>query len=112
MATGARTGIGFGAAAGGTGAGAAVAGVAAAAVGGAIVGTAISGLIWGEKGAEEAAGFYTGGRLGEEPNYVGTMEEPGYFNIPGNLRIILRHYVPELGGGKGKKTFARRILGW
>jgi len=110
MAMGGGTGMTFGAAAGGTGAGAAVAGVTAAAVGGAIVGTAISGAIWGEKGAMEAAGFYTGGRIGATPDYK------GYADIPGNVAAILRHYVPEMPGStvtpQKDKTYSRRILGW
>ncbi len=110
MATGGGTGIGFGAAAGGTGALTATAGIAAAAVGGAVVGTGISGAIWGEKGASEAAGFYTGGRIGTTPDYK------GYADVPGNIAAILRHYVPEMPGStvtpQKDKTYSRRILGW
>lgn len=68
------------------------AGVALAAVGGMVVGTVISQQIWGDKGAQEALGFY-GFDSGHEPNYWEQDGTPGYFNIPGNLGIIYDHYV-------------------
>jgi len=80
-----RTGIGFGAAVGGTGLGAATVGIAAGAVAGAAVGTGISYALWGKKGASEALGFYTGGLFGTKPNYLGSWRDPGYFHVPGNL---------------------------
>jgi len=89
MAMGARSGIGFGAAAGGTGAGTFAAWIGAAALGGAVAGTAISYGLWGKKGGKEAADFYTGGRLfGTNPNYYGSSKNPGYFNVIGNIRKI------------------------
>lgn len=89
MALGARSGIGFGAAAGGTGAGSFIAAVASAAVVGAVVGMGISYSLWGRKGAQEAMDFYTRGAFfGTNPNYYGTADDPGYFNMYGNLKKI------------------------
>jgi len=79
-------GIGFGRAAGGIGIGSFAAAVATAAVVGAVVGTGISYAIWGQKGAQQALDFYTGGILfGTNPNYLGSWKDPGYFHVPGNL---------------------------
>lgn len=91
MMHGGRTGIGFGVAAGGTGAGNFVAALGAAYVTGAVVGMGISYAFWGQRGARQAMDFYGGGIFfGTQPNYLGTWADPGYFHIPGNVRIILR----------------------
>jgi len=80
------TGIGFGRAVGGIGLGEFVAAIASAAIVGAVVGTGISYALWGRKGAQQAADFYTGGVLfGTKPNYLGSWANPGYFHIPGNI---------------------------
>ena len=77
------TGIGFGAAAGGVGVGTLAGAATGGYLAGAAAGTAITYGIWGEKGAREALGFYTGGAVGSSPDYA------GYFDIPGNLKTVL-----------------------
>jgi len=92
MAAGGGTGIGFGAASGRMGIATFSAWIAAAVVGGAIAGTTISYGIWGAEGGRQAADFYTGGRaFGTNPNYVGTMSNPGYLHIPGNVYKIYQN---------------------
>jgi len=68
------------------------AGIALAAVSGAVIGTAISQAIWGDEGARQALTFYGFDAGAGEANYWGTTEDPGYFNIPGNVGKIWRHY--------------------
>jgi len=67
--------------------------IAAGYVIGTVVGTGVAYAVWGPKGASQASGFYTGGVVGSEPNYWGTDEDPGYFNVPGNVSNIWRHYT-------------------
>lgn len=66
--------------------------VALAAVAGAVVGTAVANHIWGREGARQALGFY-GFESGHEPNYWMQDGVPGYFNIPGNLKIIYEYGI-------------------
>ena len=66
--------------------------VAVGAVSGAVVGTAISQAIWGEEGAQHALTFYGFDAGIGDANYWGTKEDPGYFNIPGNVSKIWNHY--------------------
>jgi len=69
------------------------AGVALAAVSGAVVGTVISQAIWGEEGAKQALTFYGFDAGAGEANYWEQDGEPGYFNIPGNVKKIWEHYT-------------------
>jgi len=71
------------------------AGISAGYVIGAIIGTKVAEEVWGEKGKQEAIGFYTGGKApgSTPPNYWGTWDDPGYFNLPGNYwKIITEGY--------------------
>lgn len=62
--------------------------VALGAASGAVVGTAISQAIWGDEGAAQALTFYGFDAGRGDANYWGTTANPGYFNIPGNVRKI------------------------
>ena len=62
--------------------------VALGAASGAVVGTAISQAIWGDEGARQALTFYGFNAGAGDANYWGTTANPGYFNIPGNVRKI------------------------
>lgn len=65
--------------------------VALGAVSGAVVGTAVSQAIWGDEGARQALTFYGFDAGAGDANYWGTRDNPGYFNIPGNVRRIWQH---------------------
>lgn len=67
-------------------------GIALAVVSGAVVGTTVSYTIWGDEGARQALTFYGLDAGAGEANYWGSTEEPGYFNIPGNVGKIWGHY--------------------
>ncbi len=67
--------------------------VGLAAVSGAVVGTAISQSIWGEQGARDALTFYGFDAGQGEAHYWGTKQDPGYFNVPGNVSKIWKHYT-------------------
>jgi len=76
-----------------------VAGIALAAVGGAVVGTGISQAIWGEQGARDALTFYGFDAGQGGANYWEQNGKPGYFNIGGNIEIILTEgFGIEKGG--------------
>jgi len=93
MAVGGGTGIGFGAASGGIGAANFGAALASTYIIAAVAGTGISYALWGQKGARQAMDFYSGGALfGTQPNYYGTADDPGYFNVPGNVLKIIQNW--------------------
>jgi len=71
----------------------ATAAVALGAVSGALVGTIISKAIWGDEGAQHALTFYGFDAGIGDANYWGTKDDPGYFNIPGNVSKIWNAYV-------------------
>ena len=71
----------------------AAAGITLAAVGGAVVGTGISQAIWGKEGARQALTFYGLDAGAGEANYLGTMDDPGYFHVPGNINKIWQGYA-------------------
>ena len=67
--------------------------IALAAVSGAVVGTAVSQAIWGEEGARQALTFYGFDAGAGKANYWEKDGVPGYFNIPGNVSKIWKHYI-------------------
>lgn len=62
--------------------------VAVGAASGAVIGTGISQAIWGDEGARQALTFYGFDAGAGSANYWGTDANPGYFNIPGNIKKI------------------------
>lgn len=68
-------------------------GLALGVTSGMVVGTAIAQTIWGDEGARDALTFYGFDAGIGDAHYLGTKDDPGYFNIPGNVSKIWEHYV-------------------